>query len=224
MVTLTIMRESLEEPFDVTITREQIIIPIVESEMLEEKIGYVRLTSFSSRAVDQLQDALQEILNQEPQALIFDLRDNPGGFLDQSVAVADLFLPEGIVLYQRDNDGVEAIFNSDDGDLAEEIELVILINRGSASASEIVAGAVKYYERGTLIGETTFGKGSVQQTHTLSDGSELRVTIARWYTPENNSIDSTGITADIEVETPDQFGGEEDTQLQRAIDYLLEGD
>lgn len=223
-VTLTIVRESLDEPFDVTITRDLIEIPIVESEMLEDNIGYVRLTSFSSNASDQLQSALEELLGQEPAALIFDLRDNPGGFLDQSVEVADLFLPEGVVLYQRDRDGVEEIFNSDDGDLGEDIELVVLVNKGSASASEIVAGAIQDHMRGILVGETTFGKGSVQQTHTLSDGSELRVTIARWYTPDNNSIDHTGITADIEVDTPDQFGGEDDTQLQRAIDYVLEGE
>ncbi len=222
-VTLRILRESLAEPFDVTITRDLIEIPIVESEMLEENIGYIRLTSFSSNASDQLESALAGILEQNPQALIFDLRDNPGGFLNQSVEVADLFLPEGVVLYQRDRAGVEEIFNSDNGDLGEDITLVVLVNEGSASASEIVAGAIQDHMRGILVGETTFGKGSVQQTHTLSDGSELRVTIARWYTPENNSIDHTGITADIEVETPDQFGGDEDTQLQRAIEYILEG-
>ncbi|MGD2049268.1 MAG: S41 family peptidase, partial [Chloroflexota bacterium] len=185
------------------------------------EIAYIRLTSFSGNASEQLSDALTSLLEDEPRALILDLRDNPGGFLSQSVEVADLFLSEGVVLYQRDSDGDEEVFESDDGDIAENIPLVVLINAGSASASEIVAGAVKDRERGTLIGENTFGKGSVQQTHTLSDGSELRVTIARWYTPGDNTIDDQGITPDIIVLTPDEFGGENDTQLQRAIEYIL---
>ncbi len=221
-VTLTVLRESFDAPFDVTIVRDLIEIPIVEFELLEEEIAYVRLSGFTGSATDQLEQALEDMLDQNPQGLILDLRDNPGGFLHISVEVTDLFLPEGIILYQRDNAGNEEIFRSDDGDLAEEIELVLLVNEGSASASEIVAGAIKDYDRGIIVGQTTFGKGSVQQTHTLSDGSELRVTIARWYTPENMSIDEAGIVPDIEVETPDQFGGEDDIQLQRAIDLILE--
>ena len=222
-VTLTIIRESISEPFDVTITRDLIQIPTVESELLEDDIGYVRLSSFSSNADVELEEAIEELLDENPQALILDLRDNPGGFLNQSVAIADLFLPEGIVVFQRDNSGREVIFESEDGDLAEDITLVVLVNEGSVSASEIVAGAIQDRERGVIIGSTTFGKGLVQQTHTLSDSSELRVTIARWYTPNNTSIDHEGITADIQVETPEVFGGEEDTQLQRAISFVLEG-
>lgn len=220
-VTLTIKREAEPEVFDVTIVRDRIEIPIVESQSLENDIAYVRLTSFSGNASDQLADALTSLLEEEPRALILDLRDNPGGFLSQSVEVADLFLPDGVVLYQRDSGGDEEVFESDDGDVAERIPLVVLVNSGSASASEIVAGAIKDRDRGTLVGETTFGKGSVQQTHTLSDGSELRVTIARWYTPDDNSIDDQGIAPDINVLTPDEFGGDTDTQLQRAIEYIL---
>lgn len=222
-VTLTVERESLEDPFDVTVVRDRVEIPIIESEMLEDQIGYVRLTSFNRNADAQLREALSELLAQDPQGLIFDLRDNPGGFLDQSIAVADAFLAEEVVLYERSMTlGVDEVYRSDDGDLAEAVPLVVLVNAGSASASEIVAGAIRDHERGILIGETTFGKGSVQQTHTLSDGSELRVTIARWYIPSNQSIDGTGIEPDIEVETPDDLGGEEDVQLERAIEYLLE--
>jgi len=162
---------------------------------------------------------------QGAQSIIFDLRDNPGGFLDQSVGIADLFLPEGVVLYERNNKGEEQTFTAVSGDEAESIPMVVLINAGSASASEIVAGALRDNGRTTLIGETTFGKGSVQQLHTLSDGSELRVTVARWYTPANVSISDSGITPDIEVPSPDDFtlGGEGDTQLQRAIEFLQNG-
>jgi len=222
-VTLTIIRESISEPFDVTITRDLIQIPTVESELLDNDIGYVRLSSFASNSDFELREAIGELFENNPQALILDLRDNLGGFLNQSVGIADLFLPEGIVLFQRDNNGREIIFESDDGDMAEDITLVVLVNEGSASASEIVAGAIQDRERGIIIGATTFGKGSVQRTLTLSDGSELRVTIARWYTPNNISINEEGITSDIQVETPEIFGGEEDTQLQRAIKFVLEG-
>ena len=222
-VTLTIRRESMDEPFEVIVTRERIEIPIVSGEMLEDDIAYVRLTGFSANAAQQLEAEIEELLAQDPQALILDLRDNPGGFLSQSVQVADLFLGEGVVLFERDGRELEEVFESEDGDLAEEIELLVLVNAGSASASEIVAGAVQDRGRGRLIGETTFGKGSVQQTHTLSDGSELRVTIARWYTPNNQSIDKDGIKPDVEVATPEEFGTEADTQLQWAIKMILEG-
>ena len=222
-VTLTVIRDSLDEPFDVTVTRERIEIPIVSGELLEDDIAYVRLTGFSANASQQLELELIELLEQEPRALILDLRDNPGGFLSQSVEIADLFLGEGIVLFERDSRDLAEVFESQDGELAEQIELVVLVNAGSASASEIVAGAIQDRDRGVLVGETTFGKGSVQQTHTLKDGSELRVTIARWYTPNNRSISVDGIAPDIPVETPEEFGSEADTQLQRAIELILEG-
>jgi carboxyl-terminal processing protease len=137
------------------------------------------------------------------------------------VAVADLFLPEGIVLYQRNRNGEEEIFRSQNGDIAENIPLIVLVNPGSASASEIVAGAIQDHGRGIILGEVTFGKGSVQNTLTLSDGSELRVTIARWYTPDNNTIDGQGITPDVEVPLEGDFGTETDSQIQQAIEILL---
>jgi carboxyl-terminal processing protease len=224
IVVLTILRADVERPFEIEVERARIEIAIVESEMLADDIGYVRLTSFTTSSSQALQQAITQLLAQNPVGLIFDLRDNPGGYLDQSVSVADLFLPQGVVLYERNIRGLDEIFNSQDGDIAEAIPLVVLVNAGSASASEIVAGAIQDRGRALLIGETTFGKGSVQQTHTLSDGSELRVTVARWYTPANNTIDGTGITPDIEVlPSPIDLGGPDDTQLQRAIQYLLTG-
>jgi carboxyl-terminal processing protease len=223
-VTLTLQREGVDDPFDITIVRAVIEIPLVEAEMLENDIAYIRLTSFSRNARSQLESNLADLLAQNPQALIFDLRDNGGGFLDQSVAVADLFLPEGVVLLERNRRGLDEIFRSHDGDIAESIPMVLLVNAGSASASEIVAGAIQDNGRAVIIGEVTFGKGSVQQSHNLSDGSELRVTIARWYTPNNQSIDGQGITPDIESgPSPDEFLGPDDVQLQRAIQYILEG-
>ena len=225
-VSLTIVREGEQEPLEFTLVRAEFEVPIVETQLFEEDLGtiaYLRLSSFTRSADDEVTNALTTLLAQNPDGLILDLRDNGGGFLDQAVAVADRFLPEGVVLYERNDEGsVDETFRSLTGDLAEEIPLVVLVNAGSASASEIVAGAVKDNGRGTLIGETTFGKGSVQHVHTLSDGSELRVTIARWFTPDNRSISEEGVAPDIEVVTPDDLGGDDDTQLQRAIEYLLE--
>lgn len=229
VVNLTVTREGEEEPLDFSVTRTRFEVPVVEAEMLPveltggQAIGYIRLYEFNRNAADRLQAALEELSGQQPDGLIFDLRDNPGGFLDQSVAVADAFLPEGVVLFERNIRGLDETFTTDDGDQAETIPMVVLVNAGSASASEIVAGAIQDRGRAILIGETTFGKGSVQQIYPLSDGSELRVTIARWYTPNNNTIDGQGITPDIEVETPETLGGEDDGQLQRAIEYLLNG-
>lgn len=223
VVNLTVLRG--EEELEFTITRARFEVPIIETAMVTDDIGYIRLSEFNANAERQVREALRELQAQGAQSLIFDLRDNPGGFLDQSVAVADLFLPQSVVLIERNNKGLEEIFRADSGDEAESLPLVVLVNAGSASASEIVAGALQDNGRSILIGETTFGKGSVQQLHTLSDGSLLRVTIARWYTPNNNSISEAGVVPDIEALSPDTFtfGDEDDTQLQRAIEYLQTG-
>lgn len=224
-VSLTIRRDGEEEPLEFTVQRQLIEIPVIESEMLEDDIAYLRLTSFNRNADTQLRETMQELLAQNPAGLVLDLRDNPGGLLDQTVAIADYFLPEGVVLYERSSTfDLDQVHRSVTGDSGEDIPMVVLVNAASASASEIIAGAVQDRERGVLIGETTFGKGSVQVTHTLSDESELRVTIARWYTPNNQSIDGNGIAPDIEVPTPTELGGEEDPQLQRAIEFLLNGE
>jgi carboxyl-terminal processing protease len=227
-VVITFVRGDTPEPFEVTLTRAHIVIPVVTYEMLDGDIAYVELASFNSLATEQLQLALEALLTRNPRGLILDLRNNAGGFLTQSVTVADLFLPDSIVLYERNRqEEINEVFYAADGQIAEDIPLVVLINEFSASAAEIVAGAIRDHGRGVLIGETTFGKGSVQLPHTLSDGSQLNVTIARWYTPANTSIDAEGIAPDIEVELDESLLFEEDaedTQLQRAIDYFLNGE
>ncbi len=229
-VTLTVMREDEPEPLEFTIVRARFEVAVVEYEMLPVEmtggaaIGYIHLTEFGRTAEEKLLEALTAILAQQPAGLVFDLRDNPGGFLDQSVAVADAFLPAGVALFERNLRGLDETFSTGDGDVAESIPLVVLVNAGSASAAEIVAGALQDRGRAVLVGETTFGKGSVQQVHTLSDGGELRVTVARWYTPNNHSIQGEGITPDIIVASPENLGGPDDGQLQRAIDFLLNGE
>ncbi len=223
-VVLTVQRGLGTEPFDVSIVRARIEIPIVEGRVLEENIGYVSLFEFSSLATAQLESTLEDLLEQGVTSLIFDLRDNPGGYLDQAVRVSDLFLDEGLVLIERSSDGQEHEFPSTSRGLAQDIPLVVLVNSGSASASEIVAGAIQDRQRAMLIGETTFGKGSVQLPHTLSDGSELRVTIARWFTPNDRAIHGEGLAPDIEVLlTPEDAEAGLDPQLERAIEYLQTG-
>ncbi len=217
-VTLTIRREGVEDPLEFTITRVRFEIATVESEMLEGNIAYIKLTTFDQTATEKTVEALQTLLDQGAESVIFDLRDNPGGFLNQSISIADLFLTDSVVLYERNNAGLDQTFRAEDGDLGEDLPLVVLINGGSASASEIVAGAIQDNGRAVLIGDVTFGKGSVQQVYELSDGSEMRVTIARWYTPANNTIDGQGVTPDIIVEM--EFDAEEDIQLSGAIEYL----
>jgi carboxyl-terminal processing protease len=221
-VRLTILRQGVKEPFEVAIVRARIEIEVVESRMLEDDIAYVKLTEFNAKATKELKEALQELMAQEPQGLIFDLRSNPGGFLQTSVEVASQFLDGGLVLTERGRGDLEKEYRVESGGLATEVPLVVLVNIGSASASEIVAGAIQDSSRGILVGERTFGKGSVQLPHTLSDGSELRVTIARWFTPKGREIQGTGIFPDIEVEmTLEDLEAGLDPQLDRAVEYLL---
>ena len=223
-VRLLIGRQGVE-PFEVTITRARIEIPILETAIIND-VAYLRLSTFAAFNLERnVLAAVTDLLNQNPRGFILDLRDNPGGFLDASVSIADIFLPEGVVLYERSNNGAfDTTFRSENGDIGEEIPLVVLVNAGSASASELVAGALRDNGRAILIGEQTFGKGSVQQIRSLPDGSELRLTIARWYTPANVNINGEGLTPDIVIplDPPNALlGSADDNQLQRALDYIL---
>lgn len=225
-VTIEVAREGEEAFLPFTITRARFEVPVTVSEMLPDNIAYIRLLEFNQVANERMLADMDELLAQNPTGLILDLRNNPGGFVNQAVAIADIFLPTSVVLIEKNNQGLDDTFRVDDGDIGEAIPMVVLVNQASASAAEIVAGALHDNGRAILIGATTFGKGSVQQVHTLSNGAELRVTIARWYTPNDVSISAAGITPDIEVEAPADiiFGSENDVQLQRAVEYLLNGE
>jgi carboxyl-terminal processing protease len=221
-LTLTIFREGEPEPFDVTLKRARIILPIVESEMLEGNIAYVKLNNFSGNATEILIDHLEELLPQEPVGLILDLRYNPGGDRDTAVEVASQFIGDGVIMYQVYGDGSRDTFEAVEGGLATDIPIVVLINEGSASASEIVAGAIQDYKRGTLVGMLTFGKGSVQNWISLVDDQGLvRVTIARWLTPNGRTIHELGVEPDVIIElTEEDFEAERDPQLDKAIELL----
>ena len=218
---LTIKRQGLEESFVVEIVRQRIEIPIVESRMLDDDIAYLKLFEFSAEATSKLRTDLQSLLAEEPRGLIFDLRNNPGGFLDVAIEVGSQFVGEGSIVVEKLKDGQDRDYPARRGGLATDIPLVVLVNGGTASASEIVAGAIQDTSRGILIGEKTFGKGSVQLSHNLSDSSELRVTSAYWFTPKGRAIHEEGLTPDIQVDiTEEDIEADRDPQLQRAIEYL----
>ena len=220
-VRLTISREGVPEPFVVEVVRERIEMPVVESRMLEYDIAYLRLTSFTAQAANQLEAELRTLMAEKPKGLVFDLRDNPGGFLNEAVDIASQFVGEGNILIERMKGGREREYPARKGGLATDIPMVVLVNGGTASASEIVAGAIQDAGRGILIGEQTLGKGSVQLSYYLSDSSELRVTSAHWLTPKGRAIHEVGLAPDIQVEmTEEDLETGRDPQLDRAIEYL----
>lgn len=221
-VRLEIRRPGTGEIFEVDVERAEIQVPTVRAEMLENGVAYVALFRFNGVATLQLESQLEDLLAQNPRALIFDLRGNRGGLLDEAISVSDLFLARGIVATQRTSLRDEPrVFYAETGDLAENIPLVVLIDGGSASASEIVAGAIQDRERGVLIGTRTFGKGSVQLVHDLSDGSQLRITYGAWYTPDEQPLDGHGIDPDIEVDPAATENGQ-DPWLAAALAYIDE--
>jgi len=223
-VTLTIRREGLDAPFSVEIIRAEIEVNSVEFEMLPEEIGYIQLITFGEDTSTELRTALTELLAEDPLGLILDLRGNGGGYLQTAIDVASEFIDEGVILTERFGDGTEREFEATRGGLATEIPLVVLIDGGSASASEIVAGAIQDYGRGILVGADSFGKGSVQNWIPLSDDNgAVRVTIARWYTPAGRIIHEVGLTPDIPVEfSPEDWELGIDNQLDAAIQVLLD--
>jgi carboxyl-terminal processing protease len=223
-VTLTIKRESLEEPFDITITRAKIVVPSVESRMLEDQdnLAYVRINIFGEETADDLRSQLRDLLKNNPRGLVLDLRGNGGGYLDTAIEVVSEFVDNGVVVYEEYGDGTRDSYEVKPGGLATEIPLVVLVDEGTASASEITAGAIQDYERGILVGTTTYGKGSVQNWLALvNDQGAIRVTIARWLTPKGRQINEVGIEPDYTVEfTEEDITNENDVQLKKAIELL----
>jgi carboxyl-terminal processing protease len=224
-VTLALERVGEAEPIVVTITRKVIETPSVEWRVLEQDphTGYIRIRLFTERTGRELERALEELRDEGVTRLVLDLRDNGGGLLDAAVDVTSQFLREGVVLYEDRRDQPEKFYSVKKGGLALDLPLVVLVNGGTASASEIVAGALRDYERGSLVGERTFGKGSVQLVYDLSDQSSLHVTVARWLTPDRHRIDGEGIIPDVEIiPSQEDLASGLDPQLERAIAYLQE--
>ncbi len=221
-VVLTIQRTGVEQPFDVTVTRAQISIPSTDYRMLDNNVAYIRLSAFSDTSGQDLHAALQELLAHNPKGLILDLRYNSGGYLNAAIDVGSEFLPDGVVAYEEYGDGTRDTFNVTGKGIATKIPMVVLVNEWSASASELVAGALQDRGRAQLVGVTTYGKGTVQNWIALSDNEgAIRVTIARWLTPNNRNVTGTGLTPDVEVKVTDadtQAGI--DPQLNKAVEIL----
>lgn len=219
-VVLTMYRPAENETLNIQIRRESIEQITVTDRMYYGSVGYLRLSLFNSVATKQMLCKLEAMLETKPTAIILDLRGNGGGLLGEAINIADLFLGEGTVVSQRDRRGNTESLYADNGDIGENIPLIVLIDPSSASASEVVAGALQDYGRAILVGEQSFGKGSVQLVHKLPDGGELRVTAAAWYTPNNRIIHNEGLTPDILVPTPHVDNQGNDTAIAAALDYI----
>lgn len=225
-VTLTIFRESTGEVLEKTVTRQDIQVKTVSWRMMDDNIGYIAITNFRENTYSQFKEALDMLEAEGMEKLVLDLRNNTGGLVKSAHEIGEELLPEGIMVYTMDKDG-----NREDtlcDDVYNDVPLVVLVNGNSASAAEILAGAIQDTGRGQLIGTTTFGKGLVQRLFTLPDGSGLNVTIQKYYTPNGTSIHGVGITPDYEVELPEEYAqqtnipAEADTQLQKAVEVLSE--
>ena len=223
-VTLGILRGE-DERFTLTLTREKIPDPTVFHRMVEgTEIGYIQMTFFSARTADELRAAIADLQAQGATRYIVDLRNNPGGLLSAAIDSTSLFVGEGVVAYQQRRDGSRQEERATGEPILPDAPLVVLINEGSASASEIMAGALNSYERATLVGSTSYGKGTVQIPYTLSDGSSLHVTVAHWLTPNGTDLSSEGLTPDLPVEpTEEQLAAGVDAVYERAVALLQEG-
>ena len=220
-VTLTIQRDT-DEPFDVTITRAEITIQEVETTLIDGHVGYIALNGFSAPAAEQFRDGLAELLDQGADQIVFDLRDNPGGYIDAARQIASQFLADGLIFTQESaHDDIRRYEATGDGIATDpDLPVVVLINGGSASASEIVAAALKEQGRVTLIGEPSYGKNTVQVWARLQNDGGVRITISRWFTPEHHSVAPDGIQPDIAAARTDETPPEDDPILDAALAYL----
>lgn len=224
-VTLTVLREGKSEPVEVRIIRDTISIPTISHGLEDNGVYLIQLYNFSAPSSLEFRNALRAFSQTSSDKLVLDLRGNPGGFLDAAVEMASYFLPAGKIVVTEDyGEGKEdRVHRSKGYDLfGDDLSMVILVNQGSASASEILAGALGEHGVATLVGETTFGKGSVQELVQITNNTSLKVTVARWLTPNGTSISDGGLTPDIEVErTIEDYEAERDPQLDRAYEVVL---
>lgn len=224
-VKLIIYREGKSDPIEYTIARGSVEVPTIEYKMMDNKIGYIAVSEFDEVTADQFIKAVNDLDKQGQKGLVVDLRNNPGGLLDTVVKMLDRMLPKGLIVYTEDKYGNREEQNSS---AKEEFDkpLAVLINGNSASASEIFAGAIQDYKKGTLVGTTSFGKGIVQSIIPLSDGTAIKVTVSKYYTPKGRNIHGIGIEPDVTVELSDTLKQKavieqsEDNQLQEAIKVI----
>ena len=224
-VELTLIRDNQQKK--VKVTRDEIQEDTVAYQMLPGKIGYVQVTSFEQVTPEQYNDAIKALEKKGQKGMIIDLRDNGGGLLDAAVSMADRILPKGLVVYSKDKDGKKQEFFAEDQDAFEK-PLAILVNENSASASEVFSGAIQDEKAGTLVGAQTYGKGIVQSMFDLGDGTGLKMTTAKYYTPKGRDIHGKGLTPDVKAELTEEISTlsdgktKVDSQMKAAHDYLME--
>jgi carboxyl-terminal processing protease len=227
-VTLTVLRQGTSDPLQITVVRAEIKLKSVRARMMDDQVGYVRISSFSASTGTEMANGVKDLIGQQARGIVVDLRNNPGGYLSTSVEAAAQFVDPGtVVLYQQSGNGDRRTYRTEGGGTATQVPIVVLVNKGSASASEIMAGALRDNGRAILVGEKTFGKGTVQNVHELSDRSGLRVTTAQWLTPSESPIQGVGLLPDQVVELPptatisSEATRADDAQLDAAVRHLL---
>ena len=222
-VHLSILRGNSQTPLEFDIVRAKITVPSVESKMLDGNIAYVKLNDFGESTPAEMQTALTTLMAQKPAGLVLDLRGNPGGYVTTAIAVASQFIPNGVIMRERFSNGSEQTEQATPGGLALNVPLVVLVDKGSASASEIVAGAIQDRLRGKVLGATSYGKGSEQHVELLQgNNGAVRITTAHWLTPNGRTIQGKGITPDMVVDrTADDLAANRDPQLDAAVNLLL---
>ena len=227
-VTLTVLRQGSTDPLEITVVRAEIKLKSVRMRMLDDQVGYLRISSFSANTGTEMANAVKSLVDQEARGIVVDLRNNPGGYLSTSVEASAQFVTPGtVVLYQKSGNGDVKTYRTEGGGTATQVPVVVLINKGSASASEIMAGALRDNGRAFLVGEKSFGKGTVQNVHELSDKSGLRVTTAQWLTPAEQPIQGVGLLPDQVIELPptatisSEATRADDPQLDAAVRHLL---
>jgi carboxyl-terminal processing protease len=220
-VVIWIRREEVEDLLKFEIERENIRIETVKSELLPQKVGFVRITQFNQRTLSEFRRAIFDLIEEGAESYLIDLRNNPGGLLNSCVEIADLLLDNGVIVSTRGRfDRANEVIYARQGTITD-LPIAVLINEGSASASEILAGALKDHERAIIVGKKSFGKGSVQTLFNLSDSSGIFVTIAKYYTPSGTVIDKVGLSPHVEVDGQPEKERDKDVQLRRAISELL---
>jgi len=223
-VVLTIIREEDSEPLEIEVIRDRIEIPTIDTEKRDDGIFVIKLYSFSANSPYLFKDALREFVESNYDKLILDLRNNPGGFMEAAIDMTSWFLPAGkVVVKEVTRDGDEKNYRSKGYNIFNDnLKFAVLINRGSASASEIMAGALSEYGKVILVGEKSFGKGSVQELIPITDNTSLKITISRWFTPNGVSISDSGLVPDVEVLfTKEDFIAGEDPQIEKAVEILM---
>jgi carboxyl-terminal processing protease len=219
-VRLGIRREGVEDILEITVIRDVINLPTVEYRLLENNVGYIRLYQFSFEASPALRDALIELDANNLDGLVLDLRGNPGGYLDTSLEIISMFIEDGPILIEQMPGDEEVVFEARGGAIAADVPMVILVDEGSASASELVAGSLRDRERALIVGMPTFGKNTVQTINQISNGGAVRISIARWVTPDGHSSEPGGFIPDVQIEYDPESDPDFDNQLQAAVRAL----